>query len=612
MTFSSVAPRVRQRLFLRRWLLVLGHGLPWVAALLAVGLLFYALGHIPGWCLAAVLACWVIGCGIWAWRHKPDLYDALAHWDGVAKRREAFAAAWWFEHQSERTALQQRHLQLQLPRLAEALGSLSRDLPLKGNRWLLALLALAVVPFLWHPNAPIPEVALEKSTTLATADAVNRIAEKQLSMDQLQGLSEQEKQALNEMQKRMQSMAGALKDKAGQASARDVMGALDKEARAMEDMAKRLGEELGDWAGKALVAAMQQHTDTADLGDATAAKKAAPAAAAATTLALQLRQNELPQAVLGRITTAFTDAAAKAEPADKTRLVGKPVLAAAEALADSHADVAAGHLESLAQRLKEMAQREAAQKQLQQIAQQLRDSAREKSDTQGGNEGAGGMTQMQAQNSQANQGPMPKMDQAAQANMRQGPANLQPPGLGQSTNNSMQQGTMSNAQPGQQGTMSQTTGARLQKAEGNQQGTQGRPRLVAPIPGKSGDKKPPESVVMMPNQPPPPGSEGVMVPMAGRDPGRGTADLNSKPTEQQKAGQSSVVNAASGTDGTSMSRAVQGQTVRDEKSTLSTTQEALQQVQQEESALDDLPLPPSRREHIRRYFNELRKRFEKE
>ena len=615
MTFSSIAPRIQQRIVLRRWLMRLAKGLTWTTGVLVLALFAAWLGWLPDWVPLAAFLSWIAACGIIAWRSRPNEYEALAQWDKVAKRREAFAAAWWFERQSQPTLLQQLHLQKQLPLLPTALQQLPRDLPLGFKKALSLTLILAVAPLVYHPGADAPEPAFGEDATLATASEVARLAEKQQNITQLQGLTEQEKQALAALQKQMQATAADLKEKASQASARDVMGALDKDARALEDLSKRLGAELGDWASKAMVAELQRHTDTADLGDATANRKAEPAALAASALASQLRQSELPQSTLDRISTSFDDAESKAEPLDKTRIVGKPVLAAAEALADNHADIAAGHLESLAQRMREIAQRESTQKELQKLAQQLRNSASQRNNNTN-ESGKGGMTQMQANaqntNSQSPPGQMPKMDQASPNAVRQAQSNLQPPGLGRSSQGAMQQGTMGNAQPGQQGTLSQSQGMRLQKAEGSQQGTQGRPRLIAPIPGKSDQQKPPETLLMMPNQPPPPGSQGVMVPIAGRDPGVGTAELNSTPTEQQKAGQSSVVNASAGTDGTSTTRSVQGKEVRDEAATRSTSNDTLQQIQREESGLDDLALPPSRREHIRRYFQQLRKQFEKD
>ena len=615
MTFSSIAPRIQQRIVLRRWQMRLASGATWVIGALVVALSAAWLGWLPDWFPLLALSCWFFTCGLIAWRSRPNEYEALAQWDKVAKRREAFAAAWWFERQSQPTLLQQLHLQNQLPLLPSALKHLPRDLPLGIKKaWGITLL-LAVAPLVYQPGTGAPEPAFGEDATLATASEVARLAEKQQNITQLQGLTEQEKQALAALQKQMQATAADLKEKASQASARDVMGALDKNARALEDLSKRLGAELGDWASKAMIAELQRHTDTADLGDATANRKAEPAALAASALASQLRQSELPQSTLDRISTAFDDAESKAEQLDKTRIVGKPVLAAAEALSDDHADIAAGHLESLAQRMREIAQREATQKELQKLAQQLRNSASQRNNSPN-DSGKGGMTQMQANaqnaNTQTPTGQMPKMDQASPNAVRQAQSNLQPPGLGRSSQGTMQQGTMGNAQPGQQGSVSRSQGMRLQKAEGSQQGTQGRPRLIAPIPGKSGEQKPPETLLMMPNQPPPPGSEGVMVPLAGRDPGMGTAELNSTPTEQQKAGQSSVVNANAGTDGTSTTRSVQGKEVRDEAATRATSNDTLQQIQREESGLDDLALPPSRREHIRRYFQQLRKQFEKD
>jgi hypothetical protein len=39
---------------------------------------------------------------------------------------------------------------------------------------------------------------------------------------------------------------------------------------------------------------------------------------------------------------------------------------------------------------------------------------------------------------------------------------------------------------------------------------------------------------------------------------------------------------------------------------------AVETIHEQEAALDDAALPPSRREQVRRYFQELRKRFEPE
>ena len=101
-----------------------------------------------------------------------------------------------------------------------------------------------------------------------------------------------------------------------------------------------------------------------------------------------------------------------------------------------------------------------------------------------------------------------------------------------------------------------------------------------------------------------------MIPLAGRDPGAGTADLNAGQTTPSQASRSGLVDAAPSGEGPSTTRTVESQNTKSEDARRAATQESLQQIQLEEAALDDLPLPPGRREHIRRYFNELRKRFE--
>jgi hypothetical protein len=56
-------------------------------------------------------------------------------------------------------------------------------------------------------------------------------------------------------------------------------------------------------------------------------------------------------------------------------------------------------------------------------------------------------------------------------------------------------------------------------------------------------------------------------------------------------------------------RSVEGG-ARKEDPTRSATPTTLEAIQAEEAALDEAALPPARREQVRRYFNELRKRFE--
>lgn len=99
------------------------------------------------------------------------------------------------------------------------------------------------------------------------------------------------------------------------------------------------------------------------------------------------------------------------------------------------------------------------------------------------------------------------------------------------------------------------------------------------------------------------------MPGSGQQPGVGKADLNNTPTPKQSTGNQSVVQGQQNNEGQSTVRSVEGG-ARTEQSSRSATKAALESVQAEEAALDEAALPPARREQVRRYFNELRKRFE--
>lgn len=600
MTFASAAPRVVNRILMRRVLDRMRRTLPWAApVMLASAWLHPVLPLVLG-------VIWIGALSIHVWRTRPDAYEALAHWDKAAGRGEAFAAAWWFEREAKRTPLQEQHLQAQVTTLPEALPTLSQQLPLRPHRILFLIPLVILLPLAWSLRPGITEPTLSDEALNAITAETSRIAAEELEKKALTELKEEDKAALAALQQQIQDAAKKLEAEAGSATARDALTALGASARAAEKLARKLGESGQDWASAGLIAALRQHTDTADLGDATASRDAALLSKAALALAAQLRQAQLPAATLQRITDAFADAAAKAEEKDKERMVGRPVTQASAALQKRQADIAAQHLESLAMQMQDVMKREAAQKQLQNLAQQLRNAGSQSGTDK---QPPGTMQAMKpvGQQGSAQQAQVNKVPQS-QPGTSQAQSQLMPPGLGQgqqmqmltqSPNGSQQQGQQSQA------TIGQARTGQLQKGDGQPPGN--RPRLLAPVPGKPSDQQP-SALLTMPGAPPNP-EGGVSIPSSGRDAGSGTAELNSDPTTQTKAANSSVVDAAPSGEGPSSTRQVEGQ-ARDEAATRTSTQEALLQIQREEEALDDSTLPPARREHIRRYFNELRKRFE--
>lgn len=611
MSFAAIAPRVLYRVLLRQWLASLTAQAPWMLSLLVLLWLAHLFWQGPVTLIFSSIVLWLGSSAVRIWRGKPDAYESLAAWDKSTGRTEDFAAAWWYEQQANTSPLQQRHIETQLKKLAACLPSLKKDLPLPLHPLQAAVLALAMLPVLFMGTPPTSEAPLDAATREAISAEVARLVHKPLEEQPISNLTGKEQAALKALQDQIRTSAADLK-KSSSASARDVLGLLDNNARAAESLADQLVGSQQDWASRVLTAALQQHTDTADLGDATASRKPTDLAAAARVLVDLLRQPLLPPQVLERLDAAFNDCARKAEPVDKERYVGRPVVGAAEDLHVARADEAATKLEALAAQMQDLAQREAAKKELQTLAQHLRDSGNSDPSNNGPADKAGGMKQMQASAQQKSGGAIPKVNQTqADASQSVQNANAVPSaaqGRSQVMTAAVPQDATGNAQPSQGQAGGQMSG-RLQRSSGSQPSDPSRPRLIAPIPGQPGNL-PTNALLVVPNLPAPPGGAAGLLPFAGARPGNSTADLNAKATQSAQAKQASTVSAVAGQDGSSSTKKIEGQSTSEAMATQPVTEQTLQQVQREEAALDDLPLPANRREHVRRYFIELRKRFE--
>ena len=184
-----------------------------------------------------------------------------------------------------------------------------------------------------------------------------------------------------------------------------------------------------------------------------------------------------------------------------------------------------------------------------------------------------------------------------------GQPQLQPPGMGQ------QQLLQQNPVPG---TGQQQRMMMAQPGGKNPSPKDGQPMLLAPIPGQQPGEKPPDALLLGPQGPNP--GDGPKIGIAtpgGKEPGQGRAELNATPTAPQTTGNQAVVTAQQNNEGSSSIRSLEGG-ARQESAARSASQIAIEALSVQEEALDESPLPPSRREQVRRYFTELRKRFEKE
>ncbi|MCB1210404.1 MAG: hypothetical protein KDK97_13815, partial [Verrucomicrobiales bacterium] len=548
---------------------------------------------------------------VWAWMRRPGSYAALAAWDSNTNRREAFAAAWWFGKQSTQTEHASRHIELQRPLLAEALPQLKRDLPLSFPQrtiWIAALVCVLFGLSQWR-IATTPADLVDGDLQERAATGAGKLAEGDWAKKDLAGLTDEEKKELENLRQKVEDTAEDLKKNDGQ-TARDVLAAMEQRARDAEKLASKLGASGSAWASKAMVDELRGHADTADLGDAVADRDAKQVAAASSALAEQLRDPKLSDEAKNRMKNVLSDAELKAEKEDRERIVGQPVLSASDAMEKSDVPAAAAQFQSLAEQMKDMAQREEMQKKLEALAQQLRDAAGKSGEDEGGGMQQMAGAQQQGQSGAGQEGEVPDVgqndpNQSAQQMMQQqgaGQQQLAPPGLqnpGQSQPQMSQSGAQGNQsfQPGKPG-------------DGQQPKDGSQPMLMAPVPKDQQKDAKPDGIVMGPPQEGPQSGKSILVPTGGgKKAGAGKAKLDSDATTANKTGKQSMVNAQSGNDGQSSSRSVDG-VMRDEQATRTATQTSVDFIDAEEAALDDAALPPARREQVRRYFNELRKRFE--
>lgn len=611
--FAPVARKVQGRVVLRRWLAWLQKTV-WPVSIVLALMMLWALrgGASIVAALWGTLALWKIGGLVFAWLRRPGAFSALALWDSAAGRREAFANAWWFEDRREASEAAQRHVEAQKAALTPAMSKLSSDLPLRPARSLLVPLLLVMLGSLISAvQTPSEEIlVLDDVMAAKAAEAAKELAKLDLDKKKLAGLKAEEQKQVEDLKAKLEQTAAELAD-AGGKDAKKVLAELERRARDAEKLAEDLAKGKDDWASDKLVEELRKHADTADLGDAVAAKNSPAAAKAAEKLGDELKSPQISAETKQRLNNTLKEAQDNAEDQDRKRMVGQHVLGAGDQMQKGDLKAAGAEFEQLAEKMRDASLREEAQKQLQQLAEQLRQAG---SGITGENQ-TGAMQEL-GQNSQ--QGPQGQNQQSVPQMSQQqgGPQNQQqqqmlaPPGIGQQQQQNQMQQPQNNQGQGQQQQMMMAQPG--QQGQPNQQGQPGPPMLVAPVPGQTPMNPPKDNMVIVPgNAPNDPNKPGFMTqsPSSGDKPGVGKSDLNNAPTTKQETAKSDMVQAQQNAEGQATVRSVEGG-ARKEDAARSATQTTLEAIQAEEAALDEAALPPARREQVRRYFNELRKRFE--
>lgn len=591
-------------MWLRKGLLLLLK--TWPHALLGVGMICLLRGLGAEFATLAAGLClvflWVAGAFVWAWKLKPSPYAALSFWDQKASRQDAFANAWWFEHRPMRTDAERLHLERNLNLLPEALKQLEKDIsmPQIGRLFLVPLSTLFILLLPQGDGLHLPDVVLNQEGKDLAVKEGKKLAEKTIDPAKMQSLTEEEKKELEKLQAKVQETAKGLQDENSK-TAREVLAELEKSARDAERLAAKLGAGDAAWASEQMVSEMRKHADTSEIGDATANKSAENTAREAQKIADKLKDEKLTHETLERFEATLKEIGAQGQPEDKERTVGQHVLSADKNMSQTLPQEAGKEFQALADKMRTLAAREKAREQLEKLAQQLRQSG---SDIAG--QGSQGMQQLagnQGQQGQTGQGSQGQQSSQQQMQSMQNAPQMQPmqaPGL---SNAPQGQGQQGNAQQMQAMTPVPGSGQQAPKAGSGQPGSgQGnKPMLIAPIPG---------------TQPGQQGNMAILGSIPGSNPGglqagNGTAPMGNTPTQQNKAGSQATVNAQRNADGASSVRAVEGQ-AHPENASRSAQATTMQTITAEENALDDQSLPPARREQVRRYFTELRKRFEKQ
>lgn len=613
--FALTARMVARRVMLRRWLAALARTL-WIVSALILMLILSALAL--GFAILAslawlVLALWGLLTLGWTFWRRPGHYSILALWDRAAGRREAFANAWWFEKQADLSEAQRSHIILQQERLPGAMKSLPQDLPLHFHRhlWLPPVLALSglLIGRTLNPDGTVALV--DEAMQQVARDEAARLTHASWQKKNLEGLTADEQAELEKLRQNLKQTAEELENAAGK-DAREFMSSLERRARQAEKLAERLGASKDPWASESLVQSLRQHADTADLGDAVAARNPGQTAAAAETLAEKLKSPQLTNDTRERLNETLKDNERSAEKEDRTRPVGQHVINASGQMQTAKPAEAGEEFQRLAEKMRDQARREKAQKEMEKLAQQLRDAsssitgqnqAGAMQEMAGSPQTGGQQSQPQAQTQSPQTGQAQQPGSSPQSPQMSGQPQLQPPGMGQ------QQLLQQNPVPG---TGQQQRMMMAQPGGKNPPPKEGQPMLLAPIPGQQPGEKPPEALLLGPQGPNP--GDGPKIGIAtpgGKEAGQGRAELNADPTSPQNTANQAVVAAQQNNEGSSSVRAVEGG-ARTENASRSSSQIAIEALSSQEEALDEMPLPPSRREQVRRYFTELRKRFEKE
>ncbi len=559
---------------------------------------------------------------------RPKPLSALTIFDQKGHQKDQFSSAFFYLQGKSMTLGERLHVSRANKELHQAMERLPETLPLPNlsKTWILPLIALlfSASPLLRKAINP-GDTALSEEMIQSVAAESERIRKATRDLTGLESLSELEKAELERLESSVNAAANEITNPEGQ-TAREVLTTLEARARAAEKLAEQLGLSNQEWASEGFVRELSQHADTADLAIGIRDKNPELVVTQSVAIANILGQNDIKREATDRFSIALERSIAKASHEDKTRPVGQRISNASQKLTAQQPKPAAVEFEELADHFQSVVQRDDARKKLEKLAAQLRASGSQISGSKleslkkiAGNpkslpEGLKPIetTPMaqQLQNLMAPQIPQPGQMSSP---------NIPTPGsLAKSPSGQEGDGNQPGGQGGQKGVMPPVPGqspvpgsedqsqglAQQGGKEGAKDGGQGG-MLSAPIPGADPEMDTPGAGLG--------GSAGgasTATPGGGgKDAGSATMEMFEDRSQVTKAEKESRVSTQIN-EGDSEFRAVATGKPQGEQARLNRKEILRNFINVEAEALDEQPLPLTRRNQVLRYFSEIRRQLE--
>ena len=578
--------------------------------------------------LMTLFGLWLSAGAVLTARRAPGVREALVTLDHSGAWKDRFASAWAFLNQDYKEVGEELHIERAGSSLEEALTAFPESTPLPDLKaaWVLPVLALmfSVAPIL-RPVPSATESILSEEMVEAASGQAEVIKREARQLDKLTSLTEDEQKELQQLLVDVDQMTSQLGEGEGLTTG-EMLEALEARARAVERLARGIGDGEEVWASDAMIKAMANHPDTADMAVAVRDKNAESVAGEASSLQSLLESDSLSSEVEERMGRSLANISKSGDKSDEARPVGERFGNASTKMNTRQPLQAAREFEELAKHFRLIQERVEAREKLEGLAEAMREAGGEISGKKlekmeelaaSGQteraipEGLKGLESDELPRSLSGMKPpqetaATKEDELPGLAGGEGAIKAPPvPGTSQDAPSGKGGGQQALKAPIPGEGDANGSGGSL-AANGGEQG--GGSSVQAPIPGMAPGDSEARSVS---NAPGGEAGDSSVSGQGGDQAGTGTAELVDTESAIHEAGSDSQVMAQINDDGESTFRAIDGE-IRQEEVTRSRRDIAAEFIAVEEQALDGKSLPLSRRQHVVRYFSAIRQQFERE